>query len=139
MVNTLNRIIIMGRICKDVELRTSQNGTTLTNLTVAVDRDYQSGGSERQTDFIDVIAFKNTASFIERNFHKGQLIVVDGRLQSRKWEDRDGNKRVSWEVVADNVYFGGDKKQENTYQAVNVNASAFEDLDDDEETGQIPF
>ena len=129
----------MGRICKDVELRTSQNGTTLTNLTVAVDRDYQSGGSERQTDFIDVIAFKNTASFIERNFHKGQLIVVDGRLQSRKWEDRDGNKRVSWEVVAENVYFGGDKKQENTYQAVNVNASAFEDLDDDEETGQLPF
>ena len=136
---SLNHITIMGRICKDVELRTSQNGTTLTNLTVAVDRDYQSGGSERQTDFIDVVAFKNTASFIERNFHKGQLIVVDGRLQSRKWEDRDGNKRVSWEVVAENVYFGGDKKQENTYQAVNVNASAFEDLDDDEETGQPPF
>lgn len=136
---SLNHITIMGRICKDVELRTSQNGTTLTNLTVAVDRDYQIGGSERQTDFIDVIAFKNTASFIERNFHKGQLIVVDGRLQSRKWEDRDGNKRVSWEVVAENVYFGGDKKQENTYQAVNVNASAFEDLDDDEETGQLPF
>lgn len=136
---SLNHITIMGRICKDVELRTSQNGTTLTNLTVAVDRDYQSGGSERQTDFIDVIAFKNTASFIERNFHKGQLIVVDGRLQSRKWEDRDGNKRVSWEVVAENVYFGGDKKQENTYQAANVNASAFEDLDDDEETGLLPF
>lgn len=136
---SLNHIVIMGRLTRDPELRTTQSGVNVASFTVACDRDYQSGGSERQTDFIDVIAFKNTASFIERNFHKGQLIVVDGRLQSRKWEDRDGNKRVSWEVVAENVYFGGDKKQENTYQAVNVNASAFEDLDDDEETVHLPF
>lgn len=109
---SLNHITIMGRICKDVEMRTTQNGTTVVNFPVAVDRGYQSGGSERQTDFVDVVAFKNTASFIERNFHKGQLIVVSGRLQSRKWQDRDGNNRVSWEVVADSVYFGGDRKSE---------------------------
>lgn len=136
---SLNHIDIMGRICRDVEIRTTQNGTTVASFPVAVDRDYQIGGAERQTDFVDVVAFKNTASFLERNFRKGQMIAVSGRLQSRKWEDRDGNKRVSWEVVAENVYFGGDKKQENTYQAVNANASAFEDLDDDEETGQLPF
>lgn len=136
---SLNHIDIMGRICRDVEIRTTQNGTTVASFPVAVDRDYQIGGAERQTDFVDVVAFKNTASFLERNFRKGQMIAVSGRLQSRKWEDRDGNKRVSWEVVAENVYFGGDKKQENTYHSVNVNASAFEDLDDDEETGLLPF
>lgn len=128
----------MGRICKDIESRTANNGTVIANFPVAVDRDYQADG-ERQTDFIDVVAFKNTASFIERNFTKGKLIVVSGRLQSRKWEDKNGNNRVSWEVIAENVYFGGDKKNDS-YQpsAVNVSASQFEELPNSDSYG-FPF
>ena len=135
---SLNHIDIIGRICRDVEIRTTQNGTTVARFPVAVDRDYQSGGGERQTDFIDVVAFKNTASFLERNFRKGQMIAVSGRLQSRKWEDRDGNKRVAWEVVADSVHFCGDKKQEGTnYGGVNVSPPTFEEMPDSE--GGLPF
>lgn len=130
---SLNKIVIMGRLTKDVEMRVTQSGTHVANTTVAVDRDFQSGGNDRQTDFIDVVAFKNTAQFIERNFHKGQLICVSGRLQSRKWEDKNGQNRVSWEVVADNAYFGGDKKQ----ASADVSAADFEDLGDD--GGDLPF
>lgn len=130
---SLNRIDLQGRLTKDVDLRVTQSGTHVANFTVAVDRDFQSGGSERQTDFVECVAFKSTAEFVERNFHKGQLAVVSGRLQSRKWEDKNGQNRVSWEVVAENVYFCGDKKQANT----NVSAADFEDLGDDE--GGLPF
>lgn len=131
---SLNKIVIMGRLTKDVEMRVTQSGTHVANTTVAVDRDFQSGGSERQTDFVDVVAFKNTAEFMERNFSKGRLILVSGRLQSRKWEDKNGQNRTSWEVVADNIYFCGDKKQP---QATNVSAADFEDLGDD--GGDLPF
>lgn len=130
---SLNKIVIMGRLTKDVEMRVTQSGTHVANTTVAVDRDFQSGGSERQTDFIDVVAFKNTAQFIERNFHKGQLICVSGRLQSRKWEDKNGQSRTSWEVVVDAAYFGGDKQK----QTADVSAADFEDLGDDD--SQLPF
>lgn len=130
---SLNKIVIMGRLTKDIEMRVTQNGVHVANTTVAVDRDFQSGGNERQTDFIDVVAFKTTAEFMERNFRKGQLAIVSGRLQSRKWEDKNGNARVSWEVVADNIYFGGDKPK----VTANVSAADFEDLGDD--GGDLPF
>lgn len=130
----LNKIVIMGRICKDVDMRVTQNGVSVARVTVAVDRDYQTGGNERQTDFIEVVAFKNTAEFLERNFGKGRLICVAGRLQSNKWTDKNGQNRVSWEVVADNIYFGGDKKPT---ASPNVSAADFVDLDDDD--GEIPF
>ena len=130
---SLNRIVIMGRICKDVDMRATPNGTTVSRITVAVDRDFQADGTEKQTDFIEVVAFKHTASFIERNFSKGQMIAVVGRLQSNKWTDKDGKNRVSWEVIADSVYFGGDKKQPNP----NVSAADFVEIDDDD--GEIPF
>ena len=131
---SLNHIVIQGRLTKDPEIKTTNNGTTLANFTVACDRDYQSG-SEKQTDFVDCIAFKNTASFIERNFHKGQMILVSGRLQSRKWEDRNGNSRTSWEVVTNDVNFCGDKKSDtgNTKPV-----SVFTDMDDDSD-GELPF
>lgn len=131
---SLNRIDLQGRLTKDVDLRVTQSGTHVANFTVAVDRDFQSGGSERQTDFVECVAFKTTAEFVERNFRKGQLAIVSGRLQSRKWEDKNGQNRTSWEVVADNIYFGGDKKQP---QATNVSAADFEDLGDD--GGDLPF
>ena len=105
----LNEITIMGRLCADPELKTTQSGTPVTNFTVACDRDREVNG-ERQTDFIEVVAWSGTAEFVNRYFRKGQMAVVSGRLQSRKWEDRDGNKRVSWEIVADHVYFGEPKR-----------------------------
>ena len=107
----LNHIVIMGRLTRDPELRRTQNGTAVTTITVAVDRDYQSRDSqERQTDFIDVVAWRSTAEFISKYFSKGRMIVVEGSLQSRKWQDKLGQNRVSWEIQANNVYFGEAKR-----------------------------
>ncbi len=109
----LNRIIIMGRLTRDPELRRTQSGTPVTTISVAVDRDYQSKESqEKQTDFIDVVAWRSTAEFISKYFTKGRMIVVEGSLQSRKWQDKNGQNRVSWEIQASNVYFG-DSRRDN--------------------------
>ena len=105
----LNHIAIMGRLVRDPELRYTGDSVPVANFTVAVDRDYQNEGGERQTDFIDCSAWRGTAEFISKYFHKGSMIVVSGRLQSRKWEDNDGNKRTSWGIKVDNVYFGEKK------------------------------
>ena len=101
----LNKIVVMGRMVRDPEERRTQNGKTVTNFTIAVDRDRQD-----ETDFIDVVAWNGTAEFVSRYFHKGSMIIASGRLQMRKWEDKDGNKRTSYEVLADSVYFGEAKK-----------------------------
>ena len=107
----LNHIVIMGRLTRDPELRRTQSGTAVTTITVAVDRDYQSRDSqEKQTDFIDVVAWSSTAEFVSKYFSKGKMIVVEGSLQSRKWQDKNGQNRVSWEVRANNVYFGESKR-----------------------------
>ena len=107
----LNHITIMGRLTRDPELRTTQAGVSVTSFTVAVDRDFGGrDGGERQTDFIDCVAWRQTGEFVSKYFHKGSMIVVSGRLQSRKWQDRDGNNRTSWEVNADNVYFGESRR-----------------------------
>ena len=109
----LNHIVIMGRLTRDPELRRTQSGVAVTTISVAVDRDYQSRDSqERQTDFIDVVAWRSTAEFISKYFTKGRMIVVEGSLQSRKWQDKAGQNRVSWEIQASNVYFG-DSKRDN--------------------------
>ena len=103
----LNHIVIMGRLTRDPELRTTQSGVSVTSFSVAVDRDFGGrDGGERQTDFIDCVAWRQTGEFVSKYFHKGSMIVVSGRLQSRKWQDRDGNNRTNWEINADNVYFG---------------------------------
>lgn len=110
----LNHITVMGRLTRDPELRRTGSSVAVTNFTVAVDRDFsdkQSG--EKETDFIDVVAWRNTAEFVEKYFTKGRMAVVSGRLQMRKWTDKDGNKRTTAEIVADNVYFG-DSKQSAT-------------------------
>ena len=107
----LNRIIIMGRLARDPELRRTGSGTAVTSFTLAVDRDFKSQGGEKETDWIDVVAWRNTAEFVSKYFTKGRMAVVEGRLQMRNWTDRDGNKRVSAEVVADNVYFGDSKRE----------------------------
>lgn len=109
---SLNSAIIMGRLTADPELRTTNSGVAVTSIRVAVDRDYVKPGEERQADFINVVAWRGTAAFIERYFKKGQLICEQGSLQSRNYEDKDGNKRVAVEIVASSVSFCGYNKVE---------------------------
>lgn len=108
----LNKIIVMGRLTRDPELRRTQSGTAVTSFSVAVDRDFKNQAGEKETDFIDVVAWRNTAEFVSRYFTKGRMAVVEGRLQIRDWTDRDGGKRRSAEIVADSVYFGDSKKDD---------------------------
>lgn len=108
----LNKIFIMGRLTRDPELRHTQTGTAVASFTLAVDRDFKDKQSgERATDFIDVVAWRSTGEFVSRYFTKGRMAVVEGRLQIRDWTDKEGNKRRSAEVIADNVYFGDSKRE----------------------------
>ena len=107
----LNRIILMGRLTRDPELRQTQSGASVANFSLAVDRDFKDKQTgEKTTDFIDIVAWRNTAEFVSKYFTKGRMAVVSGRLQIRNWTDKEGNKRRSAEVVADNVYFGDSKR-----------------------------
>ena len=109
----LNHITIMGRLTRDPELRRTGTGTAVASFTVAVDRDFGGrDGGEKETDFIDCVAWRQTGEFVSKYFTKGRMIVVSGRLQIRSWTDKDGNKRRTAEVVADNCYFG-DSKRDN--------------------------
>jgi single-strand DNA-binding protein len=107
----LNKIILMGRLTRDPELRRTQSGTAVTSFSLAVDRDFKSQGGDKETDFIDIVAWRNTAEFVSKYFTKGRMAVVEGRLQIRDWTDRDGGKRRSAEVIAENVYFGDSKRE----------------------------
>ena len=141
----LNHITIMGRMTRDPELRRTGTGTAVASFTVAVDRDYSGkDGGEKETDFIDCVAWRQTGEFVSKYFTKGRMAVVSGRLQIRSWTDKDGNKRRTAEVVADNVYFGdskrdGDSDSFNGSYGVPVTgpASDFAMLDDDD--AQLPF
>ncbi len=160
----LNHIVIMGRLTRDPELRYTQSQTPVASFTVAVDRDFGGrDGGEKQTDFIDCSAWRQTGEFVSKYFRKGSMIVVSGRLQSRKWQDRDGNNRTNWEISADNVYFGESRRRDddnrdsfggNNYSASNyggnsydsnraasapapAQSSPFADLGDDD--GELPF
>lgn len=130
----LNIVVLQGRLTKDPEIRSTKNGSTVAGFTIACDRDYQPGGSERQTDFIDCSAWRGTAGFVERNFHKGQLICLRGRLESRKWQDKQGQSRTSWEVQVDDCWFCGDRVAPPASDPVQV---TMEDLPD--EGGELPF
>ena len=134
----LNHIVLMGRLVKDPELRRTQSSVAVASFRIAVDRDYAAKDAERETDFVDIVAWRNTAEFVSKYFTKGRMAVVSGRLQMRNWTDKDGNKRIAAEVVADNVYFG-DSKQSGT-QAVGKPVMAgndFPELTDDDEN--MPF
>ena len=109
----LNHIVIMGRLTRDPELRRTGSGIAVASFTVAVDRDFGGrDGGEKETDFIDCVAWRQTGEFVSKYFTKGRMIVVSGRLQIRSWTDKDGNKRRTAEVVADNCYFGDSKRDE---------------------------
>lgn len=155
----LNKIVIMGRLTHDPEMRQTGSGTPVTSFSLAVERDYSGrDGGEKQTDFIDVVAWRHTAEFVDKYFSKGDMAAVSGRLQIRDWTDREGGKRRSAEVVADNVYFGESKRRDGGdtsrpaapsasapahrgsyggYDNVPQGGSAFSELDDDD--GDLPF
>lgn len=105
----LNRIDLMGRLVRDPELRRTQNGTAVTSFALAVERDFKSENGEKETDFIDCVAWRNTAEFVANYFAKGRMAAVSGRLQLRAWTDKEGNKRRSAEVIVDNAYFADSK------------------------------
>ena len=145
----LNHITIMGRLTRDPELRRTGSGIAVASFTVAVDRDYsdkQSG--EKETDFIECVAWRQTGEFVSKYFTKGRMIIVDGRLQIRGWTDKDGNKRRTAEVVADNCYFGDSKKESSGGESYGGNygqrsggytapGSDFAPIE--EEDAQLPF
>ena len=107
----LNHIVLMGRLTRDPEIRRTASGTPVATFSIAVDRDFKSENGEKETDFIDIVAWRNTAEFVSKYFTKGRMAVVSGRLQIRSYTDKEGNKRRSAEVVADNVYFGDSKRE----------------------------
>ena len=147
----LNHIIVMGRLTRDPELRRTGSGVAVASFTVAVDRDFSpKDGGERETDFIDCVAWCQTGEFVSKYFTKGRMAVVSGRLQIRGWTDKDGNKRRTAEIVADNVYFGDSKRDGESgnsfgaapasfggYATPAAPASDFAMLDDDD--AQLPF
>lgn len=118
----LNSIIIMGRLVADPELRTTASGLSVTSFSVAVDRPYAKRGEEKQTDFINVVAWRERADFVTKFFHKGSMIAVQGSLQTRNYEDKNGNKRTAYEVIADQVSFCGSKSESNTGYNDNVSS-----------------
>ena len=111
----LNHISIMGRLTKDVELRRTASGTAVANFTLAVERDFS---KEKETDFIECVAWGKTGEFAEKYFSKGKMAIVAGKLQIRKWEDKNGNKRSTAEVVAENIYFGDSKPSESKFEGM---------------------
>lgn len=149
----LNHIVLMGRLTRDPELRRTGTGIAVASFTIAVDRDFGNRETgEKETDFIDIVAWRNTAEFISKYFSQGRMVVVSGRLQIRNWTDKEGNKRRSAEVVADNVYFGDSKREgdrtgaaggfapfpsENAAPAAPASGSDFAMLEEDD--SQLPF
>lgn len=141
----LNHITIMGRLTRDPELRRTGNGTAVAAFTLAVDRDYApKDGGERETDFIECVAWRQIGEFVAKYFAKGRMAVVSGRLQLRNWTDKEGNKRRSAEVIADNVYFGDSKRDPGGanppaegYAPPDVPPSDFAMLEDDDP--RLPF
>lgn len=130
----LNKVIVMGRLVRDPELRRTNSGTVVASFTIACDRDFKSDGGEREADFIECVAWRNTAEFVSKYFAKGRMAVVSGRLQTRNWTSKEGNKRKATEIVAESVYFGDSKREE--LQSYAAPQESFAELPDD---GEIPF
>ena len=134
---SLNHVSVQGRICNEIELRRTGSGTAVASFTLAVDRDFS---KDKETDFFDVVAWKNTAEFVHKYLGKGRMAIVAGRLQARSWTDKDGNKRKTIEIVADNVYFGDTKKDVGEKYESATGGKPMQDyavLDGDD--GSLPF
>ena len=132
----INNAVIMGRLVADPELKTTPTGVEVCKITVAVDRNFVKAGEERQCDFIDVVAWRTTAAFVCKYFHKGSMIAVNGEIQTRTYEDKNGNKRKAFEIVARNVSFCGGKSEGNNSAPSSVPAAPSDSVEDDED---LPF
>lgn len=132
----INCAVIMGRLVADPELKTTPAGVEVCKITVAVDRNFVKAGEERQCDFIDVVAWRTTAVFVCKYFHKGSMIAVNGEIQTRTYEDKNGNKRKAFEIVARNVSFCGGKSEGNNSAPSSVPAAPSDSVEDDED---LPF
>ena len=130
----LNKIIVMGRMVRNPELRRTNSGTAVASFTIACARDFKSDGGEHEADFIECVAWRNTAEFVSKYFTKDRMAVVSGRLQTRNWTDKEGNKRKATEIVAERVCFGDSKRDE--LQSYAAPQESFAELPDD---GEIPF
>lgn len=127
----LNHIVLMGRLTADPELKRTPNNVAVTTFTLAVERDFKTQDGTKETDFFSIVAWRNTAEFVSKYFSKGRMAAVEGRLQTRKYQDKDGNNRTVTEVVADNVYFGDSKNSTS-------NEPVFAEMDEDDSDG-LPF
>jgi len=139
---SLNSVTLMGRLTKDVELRYTQAQKAVASFTLAVDRDFAERGQDRQTDFVDICAWGQTGEFAHQYLSKGSMAIVHGRLQSREWTDKNDQKRKSWEVIADRIYFGESKKKDENSPfppgvVGRVDKSRFQELNP--EDGDLPF
>ena len=130
----LNHITVMGRLVRDPELRHTQSGLPVCSFSIACERDYKDAGGDKQTDFIDIVAWRNTAEFVSKYFTKGRMAVVDGRLQLRDWTDREGNKRRSAEILANSINFG-DSRPRDAEAAPQPAATVGQEY----EGGELPF
>lgn len=140
----LNRITVQGRIVKKPELRVTQSGKSVASFTLAVERDYAAPGQDRETDFLDVNAWNQTAEFVGKYFDKGNMALVDGKLQIRNWTDKEGNKRRSAEIVAERVYFCGSKQSDGAPKSNNTAPASASDVPEgftmlDENADDLPF
>lgn len=133
----LNKTFLQGRLVADPELRHTQQGTPVASFRIAVDRDYKNQSGNRETDFINIVAWRGTGEFVSRYFTKGRMAIVEGRLQVREYTDKDGNRRHATEVVANNIYFGDSRKDERTTNDSAKPAEEFAELAEDD--GELPF
>lgn len=134
----LNHIVLMGRLTRDPELRRTGSGVAVASFTLAVDRDFKSQNGEKECDFIDIVAWRSTGEFVSKYFTKGSMALVSGRLQVRKWQNKEGENRYSTEVIADNVYFGNSKSSEKeSGNAPTAPAQELTELED--EDSDLPF
>ena len=133
----LNQVTLQGRFTKDVELKKTNSGLAVTEFSIACDRDFKKDGEEKQCDFINCCAWRSTAEFIHKYFHKGDMVLLTGSLRQRKYQTKDGENRTVYEVLVDNVNFCGGKRNSNSVDTANAQTAAFEDLDNVD--GELPF
>lgn len=145
---SLNKVIIQGRLVADPDMRTTTAGISVANLRVAVERNYRDGDGNREADFFNCTAWRGTSEFVQKYFHKGDLILIDGKLQNSQFTDKDGNNRVVTQIVADSVFFCGpnkggsgnaNKEQRSRYDQSSAAENQFRDIPNEEDDGELPF
>ena len=136
---SMNNIVLMGRLTKDPELRSTSNGNSVCSFTLAVDRNFAADGKERESDFIPVVAWRGTADFVSKYFQKGSMMAVQGALQTRKYEDKDGNKRTAFEVIASQISFCGGKNDAGSGSTEKAKTKAAKAEVEDDEDDDLPF